>query len=75
MPNAPATTPALSVVRLPIDRIRPDPQNPRVHTPKQVQQIATSIRSFGFNVPILLDREGRVVAGHGRLNERSRKNR
>jgi DNA modification methylase len=65
MPNALA--PALSIVRLPIDAIRPDPQNPRVHTPKQIQQIATSITRFRFNVPILVDRDGCVVAGHGRL--------
>jgi len=64
-PIAPAA--ALTVVRLPIDRIRPDPQNPRVHSPKQIRQIATSITSFGFNVPVLIDREDRIVAGHGRL--------
>jgi DNA modification methylase len=62
-----APTAALAVVRLPIDRVRPDPKNPRVHTPRQIQQIAASIQSFGFNVPVLLDREDRVVAGHGRL--------
>ena len=67
MPHSPALATPLAVVRLPIDRVRPDPKNPRVHTPKQVQQIAASIQSFGFNVPILLDREDRVVAGHGRL--------
>jgi len=32
-----------------------------------VRQITDSIRIFGFNVPILIDREGRVIAGHGRL--------
>jgi ParB-like nuclease domain len=42
-------------------------RNPRLHSQKQVRQIAKSIESFGFKVPILLDRDFRVVAGHGRL--------
>jgi DNA modification methylase len=47
--------------------LRPDPRNPRTHTAKQVQQIAESIRRFGFTNPILIDAEGTVIAGHGRL--------
>ena len=43
------------------------PQNPRVHTKKQVRQIADSIRAFGFNVPVLIDGQSRIVAGHGRV--------
>jgi DNA modification methylase len=47
--------------------LKPDPANPRRHSKKQIQQIAESIRVFGFNVPILVDRDGNVIAGHGRL--------
>jgi ParB-like chromosome segregation protein Spo0J len=47
--------------------IKCNERNPRVHSHKQVRQIAKSIESFGFNVPILLDPELRVVAGHGRV--------
>ena len=50
-----------------IAELRPDPGNPRIHTPKQVRQIARSIEAFGFNVPVLIDGQDRVVAGHGRL--------
>ena len=50
-----------------IDQLTPDPANPRRHSKKQIRQIAESIRIFGFNVPILIDREGKVIAGHGRL--------
>jgi DNA modification methylase len=60
-------TAALEVTYLPTTSIKPHPQNPRVHTYKQVHQIAHSIRAFGFNVPILVDDRLRVVAGHGRL--------
>jgi DNA modification methylase len=47
--------------------LKPDPKNPRAHSKKQIQQIARSIETFGFNVPILVDSSMQVVAGHGRL--------
>ena len=47
--------------------LTPDPANARLHTDKQVRQIAKSIEVFGFNVPILINAESQVVAGHGRL--------
>lgn len=51
----------------PLDSIRFDPQNPRLHSKKQVRQIARSIESFGFNVPVLIDGRGQLIAGHGRV--------
>ena len=47
--------------------LKPNPQNPGIHSDKQVQQIARSIEAFGFNVPILVDDRQNVIAGHGRL--------
>ena len=58
---------ALSIEYLPTSRLKPDPKNPRLHSEKQVRQIARSIEAFGFNVPLLVDTEMHVVAGHGRL--------
>ncbi len=63
----PSSTTALKVIYLPTTSLKPHPQNPRVHSDKQVQQIAKSIETFGFNVPILVDDRQNVVAGHGRL--------
>jgi DNA modification methylase len=57
----------LSVVYRRIDDLKPDPANPRLHSKKQIRQIANSIEVFGFIVPILIDRDGKVIAGHGRL--------
>src|SRR5438874_2458732 len=57
---------SLKVVWRLIDELKPDPTNPRSHSKKQIQQIANSIRAFGFNVPILIDRDGNIIAGHGR---------
>jgi ParB-like chromosome segregation protein Spo0J len=47
--------------------LKPDPRNARTHSARQVEQIVASIREFGFTNPILLDPEGSVIAGHGRL--------
>jgi DNA modification methylase len=44
----------------------PDPHNPRKHGRAQISAIAKSIEAFGFNAPILVDRDNKIVAGHGR---------
>ncbi len=54
------------VVDTPIDAIFPHPHNPRVHGRKQIRGIAQSYASFGVNNPILTDKNGRILAGHGR---------
>lgn len=41
--------------------------NSRTHSDKQVKQIASSIKEFGFTNPILVDEENGIIAGHGRL--------
>jgi DNA modification methylase len=56
----------LNIVYRLLEELKPDPANPRHHTKKQIRQIADSIKLFGFNVPILIDREGNIIAGHGR---------
>ena len=45
----------------------PQSENPRLHSRRQIRQIAHSISAFGFNVPILVDSDLRVIAGEGRL--------
>ena len=57
----------LKIVYRSIEELKPDPANPRVHGKKQVGQIATRIKTFGFTTPLLIDRDNRVIAGHGRL--------
>ena len=49
-----------------IGHLVPDPQNPRKHGRAQIGAIARSIESFGFNAPILVDKNNKIVAGHGR---------
>ncbi len=50
-----------------IDELKPHPGNARVHSRKQLGQIAASIKAFGFRVPVLIDENGTLLAGHGRL--------
>jgi DNA modification methylase len=57
----------ITVVNRKISELKLDPRNPRVRRRKQVQQIARSIEAFGFNVPVLIDANGNVIAGHGRI--------
>jgi DNA modification methylase len=66
-PSAGARRPELlKLIHRRIDEIKPDAANPRRHSKKQIRQIAASIEAFGFIVPILIDRDGNIVAGHGR---------
>ena len=57
----------LSVTYRPVDSLAPDPRNARTHSKHQVEQIIASIRAFGFTNPILIDPDGSIIAGHGRL--------
>ena len=57
----------LSIVYMPIAALAENPRNARTHTKQQIQQIANSIRSFGFVNSILIDRKNTIVAGHGRV--------
>ena len=45
----------------------PYARNARTHSGQHVAQIAASIREFGFTNPVLIDEEGGIIAGHGRV--------
>lgn len=60
-------TSARQLTYLAISKIKPDPRNPRKHSRDQIEAIAKSLDAFGFNAPILIDKNGKVIAGHGRL--------
>jgi len=45
----------------------PYARNSRTHDDAQVAQIAASIREFGFTNPVLIDAQGGIIAGHGRV--------
>jgi DNA modification methylase len=49
------------------DQLIPYINNSRTHDARQVKQIASSIKEFGFTNPLLIDEDGGIIAGHGRL--------
>lgn len=50
-----------------IAELTPYARNARTHSPEQIAQIARSIVEFGFTNPVLVDRDGGIIAGHGRV--------
>ncbi len=55
------------VVDTPTSRLRPSPNNPRVHSERQLKLLTRSIQRFGFINPVLIDTQHHVVAGWGRV--------
>jgi hypothetical protein len=47
--------------------LKPNPENARLHSKRQIKQLAKSIATFGFVQPVLVDGTNRVLAGHGRI--------
>ena len=62
-----STASPISISYRRVDDLKPDPANPRQHSKKQIRQIANSIKTFDFNVPVLIDADLNLIAGHGRL--------
>ena len=56
-----------TIEHLAIDALIPYARNSRTHSAEQVAQVAASIREFGFTNPVLIDGEGGIIAGHGRV--------
>jgi DNA modification methylase len=59
--------PADKVERRAIEKLIPYARNARTHSDEQVAQIAASMREWGWTNPILIDEEGGIIAGHGRV--------
>ena len=55
------------IERVPLEALIPYARNSRTHSEAQVAQIAASIREFGFTNPVLIDKDGGIIAGHGRV--------
>lgn len=55
------------IVEKKISELVPSPRNARLHSPEQLAQIAGSITRFGFRVPVLIDGDNGIIAGHGRV--------
>lgn len=50
-----------------LGELKANPKNAKTHSKKQVHQIAQSIKVLGFNNPVLIEADGTIIAGHGRV--------
>ena len=57
----------LNITYRPIKELKPYKKNAKKHSKEQVEQIANSIKEFGFTQPVIIDKHDCVVAGHGRI--------
>lgn len=57
----------LNIIYRPIKELKPYKKNAKKHNKEQVEQIANSIKEFGFTQPVIIDKHDCVVAGHGRI--------
>nr|QIG99727.1 ParB N-terminal domain-containing protein [Bradyrhizobium sp. 6(2017)] len=55
------------IVLVPISDLKPHPRNARKHSRAQIKAIGKSIDAFGFNAPVLADKDRNILAGHGRV--------
>lgn len=58
---------AQGVPTMRIEALKPYERNAKKHGARQIEQLRASLREFGFVAPVLIDEEGNVLAGHGRL--------
>jgi len=65
MANNPTFRP--KIIDKPLNEIKPYKKNNKLHPDEQVEKIATQIRKFGFDQPIVIDEKGVILKGHGRL--------
>lgn len=66
-PPKPRKWAADDIKRWKLDRIKPYSRNARLHSDTQVAQIAESMKRFGVTAPVLVDEDGVLIYGHGRL--------
>lgn len=57
----------MKIETIKVDTLVPYARNSRTHSEEQVAQIVASIREFGFTNPVLIDGDGGIIAGHGRV--------
>src|SRR6266436_2611369 len=59
--------PADRLERWPIERLIPYANNARLHSEADLDKLAAAIRKWGWTTPVLVDEEGNLLAGHGRV--------
>ncbi|MCP6582353.1 ParB/Srx family N-terminal domain-containing protein, partial [Klebsiella pneumoniae] len=55
------------IERRPIEALIPYARNSRTHYDEQIEQLMASMREWGWTNPVLVDEDGGIIAGHGRV--------
>ena len=58
---------AESVEKRKVEDLIPYDRNPRIHSDSQIDNIISAIKEWGWTNPVLIDEDGNLIAGHGRL--------
>jgi DNA modification methylase len=58
---------APNITMIDTDSLIPYVNNARTHSQEQINQIAASIKEFGFINPVIIDGDNGIIAGHGRV--------
>lgn len=58
---------AIKLEYIDVKKLIPYARNARTHSETQIKQIAASVKEFGFNNPVLIDKDNGIIAGHGRV--------
>lgn len=61
----------MKIIDIPLEQLKPYENNPR-HNENAIDAVANSIKEFGFKVPIVVDKDGVIVAGHTRYEAAKR---
>jgi hypothetical protein len=64
--------PTAAVTRRLIAELKPALRNARLHSERQIDQLRQSLRVYGWTTAILVDEDGRIIAGHGRVEAAKR---
>jgi hypothetical protein len=62
----------VEVKMTPIAELKPHPKNPRVHPDSAIDKLTRSIKEFGWTNPVLVSKEGYILAGHARIKAAQR---
>lgn len=57
----------MKIISKPIKALKPYKLNAKKHPMSQIEGLAESIKRFGFTQPVVLDRKGTIIIGHGRV--------
>src|SRR6476660_821002 len=55
------------IENIPLSELTPLDRNPRLHSKKQIRELASAMDTFSFTNPILVDAENHIIAGNGRF--------